>query len=83
MEPQEFMDKWGCSRKQLADLLDLSLPVVERWFFKPDSSNYAQPREGHKRRLSEIDFILETVDRTQETLDRCPKHLRFFRQDKN
>lgn len=74
------MSKWGVSRKELADLLDLSLQQVERWFFKPESSNYQEAQPRHLRRLAEIDFLFEMMERSQQNLQACPEHLKkYFR----
>lgn len=81
MTPQEFMEKWGLSKKELAIALDLSNAQVERWFFKPESSNYQDPQPRHLKRLEEIDFILETVRRAQSDLDRCPEHIKSIKID--
>lgn len=58
MEPQEFMDKWRIDKPGLAELLDLSKPQVDRWFFAADSKSYMSPKQSHKDRLAEIDLIL-------------------------
>ena len=70
------MDKWRLSKKELADQLDLSVAQVERWFFDPTSSNYSRPNIRHLRRLAEIDFILTTITKSQETIAACPDHIK-------
>ena len=80
MTPQEFMDKWGLTKKDLAIALDLSLAQVERWFFKPESSNYQDPQARHLKRLKELDFIFETLDLAESSLNRCPEHIKSIQR---
>lgn len=76
LEPQEFIDKWGVSRQQLAELLDLSSLQVNRWFLSPDATTKQEVQEKHKRRLAEIDYILEAIEK-------APPHLRRIIEEKS
>ena len=58
-EPQEFVDKWGCDRKTLQELLDLESAQVNGWFVDPNMRSYRSPKQMYKNRLDEIDLILQ------------------------
>jgi hypothetical protein len=73
---KDFLQRRGVGREQLADLLDLSLPQVERWFFDSSAKNFREPEEKHIKRLKEIDFVLDTLAWAETNIDRCPPHLR-------
>jgi hypothetical protein len=65
MDPQDFIDKWRVSRRDLGALLDLKEAQIERWFFSKESKNYKSPKQSHRDRLAEIDLILTMRDTLQ------------------
>lgn len=71
VEPREFRNKWDITNEQMARLLDLSAGHVNCWFFKETASRYRIPEDKHKRRLAEIDFIWNQIDKV-------PSHLRKY-----
>ena len=71
MEPRDFRDKWELTNNQIARLLDLSVGHVNCWFFSDTAVRYRAPEDKHKRRLAEIDFIWQQ-------LDKVPAHLRKY-----
>ncbi len=75
MSPEEFVNKWQIDKKELAKLLSVSYPVVERWFFV-SGKNKRDPKANHLNRLSEIDYILETLNQCQKGIDSCPTHIK-------
>jgi hypothetical protein len=76
VNPREFKEKWGVSNAGLARLLDLSPTHVQRWFFAQSATNYREPEEKYLRRLAEVDFIWTVLETLQESLDKCPEHIK-------
>ena len=62
VEPRDFRDRWNLTNEQIARLLDLKVGHVNCWFFEKSASRYREPKEGHKQRLAEIDFIWSLLD---------------------
>lgn len=74
LNPQEFLQKWSVSRKDLADLCDCSLSTVNHWFSKGGAEKIELK---YLRRLAEVDCIWSS-------LENCPPHLKeiYSRRDK-
>lgn len=68
VQPQDFRNKWNATNKDLSKLLGVSISYVERWFLDPSSPNHRTPEQKYCERLSEIDYILRSLDEAPQSI---------------
>lgn len=76
LHPREFREKWGVTNQDISVLLDVSLPLVERWFLRETATTRLDPEPKYSKRLAEIDYMWETLEQMRGGIERCPDHIK-------